>query len=110
MVNKKAKGKRAKTRKKLTRRHRPLTINRIMPDFEIGKTVQIVIDPAVHSGMPSHRMQGLTGKITARQGKAYMVSLKSLDKSLKILTHPAHLKLIKNIEKTEKETETKVAA
>lgn len=108
MVNKKAKGKRAKTRKKFKRRDRPLTINRMLPNFDIGQTVQIVVDPSVHSGLPHHRLQGITGKITSRQGKVYFVSLKNMKKELNVLVHPAHLKAIKTIEKTEEKVEEKL--
>ncbi|HLD58721.1 MAG TPA: 50S ribosomal protein L21e [archaeon] len=97
MANKKARGKRAKTRSKLTRRYGSLTINKILPDFETGQTVQIVIDSSVHSGIPSHRFQGLTGNIFGKQGKVYKVAIKNGNQPLEIFVHPAHLKPIKTI-------------
>ncbi len=97
MASKKARGKRAKTRNKLKRRYRALTINKILPDFQTGQTVQIVIDSSVHSGMPSHRFQGLTGKIFGKQGKVYCVAIKNGNQDLELFVHPAHLKPIKTI-------------
>jgi large subunit ribosomal protein L21e len=100
MASKKAKGKRAKTRNKLTRKQGKLTINKILPDFETGETVQVVIDSAVHSGMPHSRFHGLTGKVTGKQGKVYSVELKKGDKDAELFVHPAHLKVVKNLEKS----------
>ncbi|MBN1940632.1 MAG: hypothetical protein JW772_00455, partial [Candidatus Diapherotrites archaeon] len=91
---KKAKGKRAKTRSKLTRRHRPLTISRLLPDLKSGQSVQINIDPAVHSGMPSSRFQGFTGRVTGKQGKVYSMRVMNGNAELELFVHPAHLKVI----------------
>lgn len=94
MANKKAKGKRAKTRSKLKRRYRPLTISRLFADFDIGQRVQVVIDSAVHSGMPSRRFHGLVGTVVKKQGKVFCVSLKNGNKELELFVHPAHLRAL----------------
>ena len=97
MASKKARGKRAKTRCKLKRRHRPLTINKLLADFKNGQVVQVVIDPAVHSGLPSPRYQGLTGIVAGKQGKVFCVKLKNGNQDLELFVHPAHLKIIESM-------------
>lgn len=97
MASKKARGKRAKTRYKLTRRHRPLTINKILADFETGQIVQVNIDPAVHSGLPHGRYQGLTGTVIGKQGKVFCVRLDNGEQSADLFVHPAHLKSINSM-------------
>ena len=45
-------------------------ITRSLQTFEVGDTVNVVIDPSYQKGQPHHRFHGLTGKVTGNQGKA----------------------------------------
>jgi ribosomal protein L21E len=86
MVNKKAKGKRSKTRAKLKKKAGRATVNEVLRPFEKGNRIQIVIRPEMHSGMPPAIYQGAYGMVEKKQGSAYIVSVKkgSLDKKLTV--------------------------
>ena len=63
--------------------------------FEVGDTVNVVIDPSYQKGQPHHRFHGLTGKVTGNQGKAYVVSTR-VGKMLKeLIIRPEHLRKAK---------------
>ncbi len=94
MPNKKAKGKRAKTRDKLKRRGPRLSVNRLLTEFADGDRVQIDISPDFHSGMPFRRYDGISGKISGKQGSCYKVSLREGNAPRTIITHPAHIRLL----------------
>jgi len=90
MPNKKAKGKRAKQRDKMKRKERP-TVNKLLQEIENGAIVKIKINSSVHSGLPHFRYQGLTGKVSGRKGKAYLVDVKLGNQPRELIIHPAHL-------------------
>jgi len=88
-------GLRAKTRGITTKhpRERGMSpITRSLQTFEVGEKAHIVIDPAVHRGMPHRRFHGRTGTIVGRRGRAYIVSLKVGNVEKKIISRPEHLK------------------
>ncbi len=91
MACKKAKGKRAKTRSKLTRRCSRATPNRLLREIPLGTTVQIAIDSSVHSGMPHHRFQGKSGIVKGRQGRAYNVELRDGNTLKSLVIGAAHI-------------------
>ncbi len=96
MVNKKATGKRAKTRYKLNRHGaKSPTVNKILKEFAVGQTVQVNIDSGYHSGLPHHRFQGLTGTVTGKQGRAFTVDIMMGKKSKELAVTSAHLKALK---------------
>lgn len=92
MAGKKARGKRAKTRAKFTRKGPRPTVNRLLQEIPEGKSVQVEIDPSVHEGMAFRRFQGLTGKVIGRQGSAYKVKLMHGSKPKTIIVGAAHIK------------------
>jgi len=97
MSNKKAKGKRAKTRCKFKRNVRDkTTINEIIKPVIENDVVQIKINSAYHDGIPHRRMQGLTGKVIGFQGECPIVQLKDGNKTKKIVAHRIHLKMLDN--------------
>ena len=85
-------GKRGKTRSKFKRKGSKPTVNTLMKKLEENDTVQVVIDSSQHAGFPDKRFHGITGKITAKRGSAYEVSLKKRDKKAIVVTTAAHLK------------------
>lgn len=103
MANKKAKGKRARTRSVLRRNVRAqTTVNEIIKEIKVGDTVQININSSVQKGMPFRRTHGKTGKVIGFQGNTPIVDIKDGNKKKKILSHRVHLKKIKQILKGDK--------
>jgi len=60
--------------------------------FQEGNSVNIVIDPSFHKGQPHPRFQGLTGRVVAKQGKAYMVQVKVGNMPKRLIVRPEHLR------------------
>ena len=103
MTNKKAKGKRAKTRNLFRRRvGDKTTVNEMIKPIEIGDVVQININSSKHEGLPPKRFQGKTGKVISFQGKSPVVQLKDGNMSKKSITHKVHLKPLKQIKSEKK--------
>jgi large subunit ribosomal protein L21e len=67
-------------------------ISKIMQDFDEGESVSIDINPSVEGGMPFRRFNGLQGTVIEKQGRCYLVEVKSGNKMKKVLANPAHLK------------------
>lgn len=96
LTNKKSGGKRKRTRSKLKRTAPKLTIQKLLQEFEPGTKVHIQIDSSVHSGLPHHRFQGLTGIVLGKQGKkGVLVSVLHGNKPKTINVHAAHLAAVK---------------
>ena len=91
MSNKKAKGKRAKTRSKMKKRGAAATVNKLLASFDSGQRVCIVIDSSQHSGLPHSKYQGYTGIVTGRQGKLYKVAVKDDSNTRNLLVAAPHL-------------------
>ena len=90
-----SKGTRSKTRRLLKKRPRqkgsPST-TRVFQAFEVGEKASIVIDPSVQKGQPHHRFYGLTGTVTGKQGKAYLLEVKTGNKTKTLIVRAEHLK------------------
>jgi large subunit ribosomal protein L21e len=67
------------------------SITRTLQQFDIGTSVSIDIDSAVHKGMPHPRFQGRTGKIEGMQGDAYLVGVTVGKKHKTLIVLPEHL-------------------
>lgn len=90
-----SRGFRRKTRNILSKspRTRGMTpITHEFREFEVGEKVSVVIDPAIHHGMPHMRFQGKTGVVTGKQGRAFVVDLYVGNKLKTVVTRPEHLK------------------
>ena len=93
LVNKKAKGKRSKTRSKLKKKMGRATVNEILRPLSDGQKVQVTIRPEMHSGMPAAVYHGTSGIVKQKQGRnTYAVAIKKgkMDKTL--IVHGIHLK------------------
>ena len=88
----KSKGKLRKHGKQLKRPIRKKGISSHLQEFSKGDKVSININSSVHSGMPKPRLQGRTGEIKRKQGKAYVVELKEGGTTKQLIVNPAHLK------------------
>lgn len=94
----KSHGTRCKTRKRLSKKPRERgihSITRALQKFEEGDSVSIVIDPAVHKGMPHIRFQGHTGKVEGKQGRAYLVGIHDGKKHKTVVVLSEHLRRVR---------------
>jgi large subunit ribosomal protein L21e len=94
---KRSKGIRSKSRKILRKKPRERgihSITRALQEFEEGQSVNIVIDPSMHKGMPHIRFQGHTGKIEGKQGNAYLVGIKDGKKHKSLIIRSEHLRRV----------------
>ncbi len=80
--------------KKKVRTRGKIQLSRYFQEMEKGDFVAIVREPSVQSSFPV-RIQGRTGKVEGRRGKAYMINLRDQNKEKKFLIEPIHLKKIK---------------
>jgi len=71
-----------------------LQFSRYFQELEKGDSVTIVKELAVQSSFPA-RLQGRTGLVESKRGKAYIVKIKDQNKEKKFLIEPIHLKKIK---------------
>jgi len=91
MPNKKAKGKRAKTRRKLKRKGTRLTIAQLLKKPDVGARIQVNIDSSVHAGLPPKKYQGMIGKVLEHRRLCVEVEMEN-GKSMSL--HPVHLKVL----------------
>jgi len=70
------------------------SIRRAVQEFVEGESVNIVIDPSVHKGMPHIRFHGYTGKIEGRQGDSYLVGINDGKKHKTLIIRPDHLRRV----------------
>jgi len=94
---KRSKGIRSKSRHILRKKPRERGLNsitRALQQFETGESVNIVIDPAIHKGMPHIRFHGLTGKIEGMQGGSYIVEIKDGGKQKSLIIRSEHLRRV----------------
>ena len=92
---KRSRGIRSKSRHVLRKRPRDRGISPIMralQQFEEGDSVNIVIDPSIHKGMPHPRFHGYTGMIERKQGDAYLVGIDVGKKHKTLIVKPEHLR------------------
>ena len=90
MANKKAKGKRAKTRHLFKSRGRS-TVNQLFADFKVGNRVAVIINSSNHIGMPHKRFHGKSGVISEKRGKSFVVDLKQGNAKKSVIVNPLHL-------------------
>ena len=71
-----------------------LKLSRYFQELEKGDSVAVARECAVQSSFPA-RLQGKTGIVEGRRGKAYIVKLKDKNKEKMFLIEAIHLKKIK---------------
>ncbi|MFW9835426.1 MAG: 50S ribosomal protein L21e [Candidatus Thorarchaeota archaeon] len=75
---KKSHGYRARTRSLMSKRIRQRGLsspNKVLIDYQVGQSVDIVIDSGFHKGMPHRRYHGRTGIVTGLRGRAVVVDV-----------------------------------
>lgn len=86
------------SKRKPIRTRGKLQLSRYFQKLKQGDSVAVVKEPAVNSSFPK-RLQGRTGVIESKRGKAYLVKIKDQAKEKRFLIEPIHLKKIKQTKK-----------
>ena len=92
-----SKGLRSKSRHILRKKPRDrgvIPITRALQEYENGESVNIVIDPSIHKGMPHIRFHGKNGIIKGKQGESYKVGMNDGNKSKTLIIKPEHLRKV----------------
>ena len=63
-------------------------------EFKKGEKVVIDFEPSIQKGMSSLRMDGKTGTILEKRGRAYLVSVPEGNSTKQAVVRPIHLKKI----------------
>ncbi|PIO08376.1 50S ribosomal protein L21e [Candidatus Pacearchaeota archaeon CG10_big_fil_rev_8_21_14_0_10_34_12] len=80
--------------KKQIREKGKIQLSRYFQKFDEGESVSVVREKSISVNFPK-RLQGRTGVIEGRRGKAYMIKIKEKTKDKKFLIEPIHLKKMK---------------
>lgn len=70
-----------------------LSLSKYFQELNKEDSVAVVRESAVQSSFPT-RLQGKTGLVEGKRGKAYIVKIKDQNKEKKFLIEPIHLKKI----------------
>jgi large subunit ribosomal protein L21e len=92
---KKSHGFRRRTRKLMTKKVREKgqqPVSQVLIDYEVGQRVDIIIDPAVHKGMPHYRYHGRTGEVIEKRGRGIVVKVNLGKKEKTLIVRPEHLR------------------
>ena len=80
-------------RRKNVRTRGKLQLSKYFQELKTGERVAVIRERAVASSFPV-RLQGRTGVVEEKRGKAYIVKIKDTNKDKKFLIEPIHLKKI----------------
>lgn len=81
-------------KRKLKREKGKIRLSRWFQEFKEGDKVAVVRELSVQAGFPS-RIQGRTGEIRGKRGKAYIVAIKDYNQEKTFIIGPIHLKRLK---------------
>jgi len=81
-------------RRKSVRTRGKLKLSEYFREFKEGDNVAVAREKAINGSFPK-RLQGRTGVIKSKRGKAYVVEIKDQAKPKEFLITPVHLKKIK---------------
>lgn len=82
-----------KLRKKMRTKGK-LQLSKYFQELNTGDVIAVIKEPSVASNFPL-RLQGRTGVVENRRGKAYLVAIKDQNQEKKFLIEPIHLKKLK---------------
>ena len=71
-----------------------IQLSRYFQEFKTGESVAVVREQALQLKFPK-RLQGRTGRIEEKRGRAYLVKIKDQNQEKKFIIEPIHLKKIK---------------
>lgn len=75
-----------------------IQLSRYFQELKEGDKVSVIKEASVRSNFPL-TLQGRTGEIESKRGKAYIVKIMTGDKEKKFLIEPIHLKKLKPLKK-----------
>lgn len=81
-------------RRKKVRARGKIQFSKYFQNFEKGDPVSIVKEKSLDNPIP-RRMQGRTGKVDSKRGKAYIVSINDQNKEKKFIINPVNLRRVK---------------
>jgi large subunit ribosomal protein L21e len=82
------------SKRKPVRTRGKLQLSRYFQELKEGDAVAIVKEPSVKANF-SKRLQGRTGVVEGKRGRAYLIKVKDINKEKRFLMAPIHLKKIK---------------
>lgn len=85
-------------RKKEIRTRGKIPLSKYFQKFKEGENVAVKRDISLKVNFPK-RLQGKTGIVEEKRGKAYVVKIKDIAKEKQFLIEPIHLKKIKTTPK-----------
>ncbi len=85
-------------KRKAVRTRGKLQLSRYFQELKKGDAVAVINEKSIKSSFPI-RLQGRTGTIEAKRGKAYVVRIKDQNKEKQFIIEPIHLKKIKQTKK-----------
>ena len=71
-----------------------IQLSRYFQEFKTGESVAVVREQALQLKFPK-RLQGRTGRIEEKRGRAYLVKIKDQNQEKQFIIEPIHLKKIK---------------
>ena len=74
-----------------------ISFTKYFQKFSSGDSVALVRDLSISGISFPDRMQGRTGKIIGKRGRAYVIEVKDLDKKKQFAVKPIHLRRITEI-------------
>lgn len=85
-------------RRKEIRTRGKFSFKKYFQKLKEGDYVAVVRERSISSNFPS-RLQGRTGIVEGKRGKAYIVKIKDQNKPKQYIIEPIHLKKIKTVNK-----------
>jgi len=84
------------SKRKSVRTRGKVPLSKYFQELKQGDYVAVVRELAMKSNFPK-RLQGRTGVVESKRGKAYIIRIKDQNKEKKFLIEPIHLKKIKHL-------------
>ncbi|MEK6906497.1 MAG: 50S ribosomal protein L21e [Nanoarchaeota archaeon] len=81
------------SKKKAVRTRGKLKLSRYFQELKKGDFVGVMIEPSLVSNIPK-RLQGRTGLVDGKKGRAYIIKIKDMEKEKEFIINPIHLKKI----------------
>jgi len=78
-----------------------IQLSKYFQEFKEGDFVSVIRELSLNSNFP-RRLQGRTGKVKGKKGRAYIVIIRDQTKEKEFIIPAIHLKKIKPIEKNDK--------
>ena len=84
-------------KRKKIRQKGKVSLMRYFQNFNSGDSVAVVRELSVQSPGFPRRMQGRTGRVVEKRGRAYVIKINDFNKEKQYIIKPVHLKKIENM-------------